>query len=176
MRLRVSAHAHTPFLGGASDGLVAELLGFHQFYPSSNPPEIAKGPAVLDAAISDSQVLSAKLVSYVVAMGADAQIFVLALEKNAFELFVPSSGELKKFRIISPEGFSEFYLEPIGRGVVATSKRLGPIERYDEVLKFSAFCRSGQAFLTLTGNRYSDPNPSVLIFLDGKKIGRTVLK
>lgn len=143
-------------------------IGFHQFYYPPTIPASATSTAANET-LATSQALSGVIISYLVFMGVDAALFVEASQKLGNDVFVPSSAELELYRVVSPHGFSAFELDPVGKGVVANSLRVGEVERYDEAMRLSVFCRAQKPYLSITGNKYADPtDTTVLIFLDGR--------
>lgn len=133
------------FLGGSyRHPESAPWLGFHQFHEGGatysgynlSPTEIrAEG-------LSQAQVISGMIVSYMVEMGADARLFTVSSRAGPSELFRFTIEDAMKFGIVTPRPFSNWVLEPYKRGVVAASKRTVATGPYDLAIQSTAFCRS----------------------------------
>jgi len=133
------------FLGGSGREIAeGSRLGFHQF-------GLPGGAALPDAVgLSGGQEISGTLISYLIEMGVDPRLFVLASATPTAEMFYPTPAQRLDYDIETPRGFGPFALEPYGAGVIAASKRLDQPRIYDEAVQLTAFCRAGAARLLLT--------------------------
>lgn len=101
------------FLGGKRrDPDSAGFLGFHQFfygssfydgYAVSNDEAHAEG-------ISQAQVVSGLIVSYMVEMGIDARVFAASSMAGPDELIYLTREEAIEFNVVTPEGFGARFL------------------------------------------------------------------
>lgn len=122
------------FLGGLRRSLSADSqIGFHRFYLEGRE---------IDG--QSAQVLSGDLITYLVKMGVDARVFTAASKTNQTSMHFLSDADAKEYDVITPYGFTPFFLDPYGSGVVAASKRLTRTEHGDYVQQVTAFCRNGQ--------------------------------
>lgn len=133
------------FLGGngrrISEG---SRLGFHQF-------GLAGGAALPDAVgLSGGQEISGILLAYLIEMGVDPRLFVLASSTPNAEMLYPTLEQRLDYDVETPRGFGAFALEPYGAGVVAASKRQDQPRIYDAAVQLTAFCRAGSARLLMT--------------------------
>lgn len=133
------------FLGGEGRRLgEGSQLGFHQF-------ALPDGAALPDAVgLAGGQEVSGMLISYLIEMGVDPRLFVLASATPSSEMLYPSREQRLEYDLETPRGFGPFWLEPYRAGVVAASKRLDSPRIYDEAVQLTAFCQSDGAHLLLT--------------------------
>jgi len=138
------------FLGGTVRQIQeGGRLGFHQF--SMAAPKTGTVPSGnLDSALMQAQELSSVVVRYLLEMDIDARIFVLGSGAKPDDMYYPDAEQLAEFALISPIGFSEFYLEPYKSGLVAASKRKGKTRLYDLATQMTSYCRRGEPFLLIT--------------------------
>ena len=129
------------FLGGM-DREVREGadIGFHKF----SLPDGLSTVADANSMLSQAQTLSSKLLSYVIAMGVDARLFVEASGTPSDALYIPSPTERIEYAIETPGKFGEFFLDPYSNGVVAASERDRPPSRFDTLKQTTFYCRNGQ--------------------------------
>lgn len=131
------------FLGGVNRRISkGSRIGFHQF---ALPGGGLEGPQGL----SGGQRISAELVSYLVEMGVDARLFIVATGAASDTMFYPSLEQLADYEVVTPEGFGHFILEPFKKGIVATSKRQDQPRAYDYATKLTALCRGKVAYFLL---------------------------
>ena len=133
------------FIGGEGRRVSEESrLGFHQF-------GLPGGAALPDAVgLAGGQEVSGILLSYLIEMGVDPRLFVLASATPSADMLYPSREQRLDFDLETPRGFGPFWLEPYGAGIVAASKRLDAPRAYDETVQLTAFCRDGEARLMVT--------------------------
>ncbi len=133
------------FLGGEGRRVPeGSRLGFHQF-------GLPGGAALPDAVgLAGGQEVSGMLLAYLIEMGVDPRLFVLASATPNVEMLYPSPEQRLDYDVETPRGFGPFLLEPYRAGVVAASKRLDPPRIYDEAVQLTAFCRAGAARLLIT--------------------------
>lgn len=133
------------FLGGEGRRVAeGSRLGFHQF-------GLPGGDTLPDAVgLAGGQEISGLLIAYLIEMGIDPRLFVLASATPSNEMQYPSADQRLDFDIETPRGFGPFALEPYKAGIVAASKRQDAPRIYDEALQLTAFCRSGGARLLMT--------------------------
>jgi len=136
-----------------------DRLGFHRFS--------APGQAI---SASDAQVISGQLITYMVEMGIDARLFLVAAGQNAAQMYHVTDAEARAFDLVTPYGYDAFFLEPYRNGVLAATKRLDTPGPYDAVDQMTLFCRGGAAFAVLhavgQGLQTGDTAP-VWVTLDG---------
>jgi len=133
------------FLGGEGRRVGEDSrLGFHQF---GLPGAAALPDAV---GLAGGQEVSGMLLAYLIEMGVDPRLFVLASATPSAEMLYPSPEQRLDYEVETPRGFGPFGLEPYGAGVVAASKRLDSPRVYDEAVQLTAFCRTGGARLLMT--------------------------
>lgn len=138
------------FLGGRERAMAqGARLGFHQFsIPNSSAAfQTGAGNAF---GLTYGQQVSSLLVGYIVEMGVDARLFVLATSANPTDMFFPTEDQLREYAVLTPSGFSHFVLEPYKNGVVAVSKRLDETHPYDAATVLTAFCRAGRPYFLVT--------------------------
>lgn len=149
------------FMGGLerflNDGT---KLGLHRFH--------APGQSI-DA--GSAQVISGQLISYMVEMGIDARLFVLAADQDQNSMYYVTRQDALDYDLITEEGFGPFFLEPYGKGVVAAARRLDPPSAYDSATQITFFCRGGepQAMIRAQGGWLEplDARPELEVTLDG---------
>jgi hypothetical protein len=90
------------------------------------------------------------LLSYLIEMGVDPRLFVLASATPSAEMVYPTPEQRLDYDVETPRGFGPFTLEPYGKGIVAASKRQDPPRIYDQAVQITAFCRDGSARLLMT--------------------------
>ncbi|WP_146140010.1 hypothetical protein [Marinobacterium halophilum] len=149
------------FLGGSyRQPESAPWLGFHQFHEGGasysgyklSPTEIrAEG-------LSQAQVISGMVVSYMVEMGADARLFTESSRAGPAELIRFTIEDAMQLGIVTPRPFSAWTLVPYKLGVVAASKRTITTGPYDLAIQSTAFCRSSTKTpsLMMTVKRIAD--------------------
>lgn len=133
------------FLGGVGRNVPeGSRLGFHQFG--------LPGGAALPSAVGlvGGQEVSGILLAYIIEMGVDPRLFVLASATPSTGMVYPSLEQRLAYDIETPRGFDRFVLEPYRAGVIAVSKRLDSPRIYDEAVQLTAFCRAKVARLLLT--------------------------
>lgn len=152
------------FLGGSYRQPESALsLGFHQFHEGGKsytgyelaPTEIrAEG-------LSDAQVISGLIVTYMVEMDVDARLFTASSGAGPSDLIRFTIEEAMEFGVVTPRHFGRWVLEPYKQGVVAASKRMVATGPYDLVTQSTAFCRSpGSVPSLLMTVDYPGENPS----------------
>jgi hypothetical protein len=133
------------FLGGEGRRLgPGSRLGFHQF-------ALPGGEALPDAVgLAGGQQVSGMVLAYLIEMGVDPRLFVLASATPSAAMVYPSEAELLDYDVVTPRGYSAFLLEPYKNGVVAASRRLDAPRIYDMAGQVTAFCRAGEPRLLMT--------------------------
>lgn len=129
------------FMGGQERRLGSGKLGLHRFYSTER-----------GLTADEAQFLSGLLVEYMVEMGVDARLFLAASKEGAEGMYYVSEAEALDYDIITPYGYSDFFLEPYLGGVVAASRRLDPPGPYDSVKQVTFFCDQGRPQVMLTAN------------------------
>lgn len=111
------------FLGGVERSLEAGAkLGFHRFYAStaltSSTTKILSGE-VLD----DTQKVAAALLLYLVDMGIDARLLILASQAGPNEIWWVSPQDAQDLRVTyDPNGYKSWQIEPYQGGAIAVSQ------------------------------------------------------
>lgn len=133
------------FLGGQGRRVgEGSQLGFHQF-------GLPGGAMLPDAVgLAGGQEVSGIVLSYLIEMGIDPRLFVLASATPSAEMLYPTPEQRLEYDLETPRGFGPFELEPYKDGVIAASKRLDSPRIYDEAVQVTAFCRTDGARLLLT--------------------------
>ncbi|WP_207541256.1 COG3904 family protein [Sabulicella rubraurantiaca] len=133
------------FLGGVGRRVPeGSQLGFHQF-------GLPGGAALPNAAgLAGGQEISGLLLTYIIEMGVDPRLFVLASATPSTAMTYPSLEQRLAYDIETPRGFDRFVLEPYRAGVIAVSKRRDTPRIYDQASQLTAFCRARAARLLLT--------------------------
>ena len=129
------------FMGGEERRIGSGKLGLHRFYSTER-----------GLTADEAQFLSGLLVEYMVEMGVDARLFLAASKEGAEGMYYVSEAEALDYDIITPYGYSDFFLEPYLGGVVAASRRLDPPGPYDSVKQVTFFCDQGRPQVMLTAN------------------------
>ena len=133
------------FMGGTGRHMPNDArLGFHRF---SAPGRAISGDA--------AQALSGQLISYIVEMGVDPRVFVLASGEGAQSMYHIAKAEAETFDVVTPSGYEPFSLEPYEAGVIAVAKRADPTSGYDLTEQISAYCISGHPLLTLSASQHN---------------------
>lgn len=160
------------FLGGeVRDEYSATKLGFHQFYGGAEEAAQSSLSRIdLHAeGLSQSQIMSGIIVSYMVEMGVDARVFAAASQAGPNDLTILTREEAIAFNVVTPGGFGSWFLEPYGGGIIAASKRLGPTRPYDQVHQVTVFCRKGDGgklMLTADGGWDIKGDPTLTAYVD----------
>jgi hypothetical protein len=133
------------FLGGVGRKVPEDSqLGFHQF-------GLPGGAALPDAVgLVGGQEVSGTLLAYIIEMGVDPRLFVLASATPSARMLYSSLKQRLEYDVETPRGFDRFVLEPYRAGIVAVSKRLDSPRIYDEAVQLTAFCRASMARLLVT--------------------------
>jgi len=157
------------FLGGTLRRVPeGTSLGFHRFYiPRSLVPDQVTGD-VLAGTLGEAQLISAKIVAFLIEMNIDPRIFVLGSQAGESEMIYPDAETLLEFDLVTPEGFGPFFMEPFRGGVVAASRRLGPTRLYDEMTQLTALCRSGAASVLINAGGDVSTVFGATITVDGR--------
>lgn len=115
------------FLGGASrDTDENSKLGFHQFYKD---PLIEPSVKLGKYSISEDQIISGFIASYLVEMGIDARVLTLASLAGKGELITPNERTLKELKIVnSSTDFSDWKIELHNEGIRAQATKDDPTE------------------------------------------------
>lgn len=122
------------FMGGVNRHLSPDAkLGLHRFRA---PGQSISGDA--------AQAISGQLISFMAEMGIDARVFVLASNETSTSMYHVSRAEAEEYDLVTPSGFSDFFLEPYNGGIVAASKRQDGVRDNDYVEQITAFCRGDQ--------------------------------
>jgi len=152
------------FLGGSYRQPDSALsLGFHQFHEdgSSYTGYEVSPTEVRAEGLSDAQVISGLVVSYMVEMGVDARLFTASSRAGPSDLIRFTIEEAMAFGVVTPRAFGNWILEPYKQGIVAASKRMVATGPYDQVMQSTAFCRSsGNIPSLLMTVEHSGGNPS----------------
>jgi hypothetical protein len=111
------------FLGGKERFInPGSEIGLHQFYDADalrKPTE--KLFTALDASLD--QLLTGLVLDYVVRMGTDAQLVVVASKTPPTDMHILSEAEARELRVTwSPDDFGPWQIEPYGEGLVAFSR------------------------------------------------------
>lgn len=135
------------FLGGDHRSpKSAEFLGFHQFYGGFNSEWLREMSAdeVFRNTMSESQIISGLIVSYIIEMGVDARLFTEASKAGPSTMRTFSTEEAIAYNVVTPRGFGSFRLQPEADGILALSDRTGPTRAYDSATRLGFFCQSGR--------------------------------
>lgn len=150
------------FMGGLNRHMSpGAKLGFHRFRA---PGQEVSGDA--------AQAISGQLISYIVEMGVDARVFVIASTEGSASMYHVSDAEAREYDLVTPSGFAPFYLEPYRDGIIAASKRADAIRDYDYVQQVTALCRGGQAQLLYSSGAYGlqpGDRAQYTAFVDGEE-------
>lgn len=147
------------FLGGKLRFLGNDLqLGLHQFYTSKTTGNFIKEIEDERIVSGNSQMMSALLVSYLSELGdVDLRLMLLAASTPPEAMYWVSRKEAVELKIIkNDDGWSTFWLEPYGKGVIAASRRkdakdgYDSLHPYDLVAQATAFCRESKKFFMLS--------------------------
>jgi hypothetical protein len=132
-------------MGGVDRSLAdGNQLGFHQFYrpPSADltsPGSLADNAEVPN--LSHEQLLFGIIATYLVEMGVDARLLLIAAAGAPDQIIYLSGDELSKLRVTTPIGFGPWFLEPFRDGLVAASRKHRQSHPYDLVDQVTVYCR-----------------------------------
>jgi len=145
------------FLGGVSRSVESGEYGVHQFYQQAllqNP----EGKVFTPIDFSLQQVTTGLLLSYVLEMGASAQLVIEANKTLPNDMNLLSKQQLIDFRVsFDPHHYGPWGIEPSRNGLVAFTRT------QDEKHQMTVYCfNSHRAELLVT---YQDVDPSTLEYL-----------
>lgn len=132
------------FLGGTERLLDAGQYGVHQFYSDAffDAPAV-KSFSAID--MSAQQVLTGALLAYVVEMGVDPRIVVQANSALPNEIFKPTDGQLKDWKVrYDPKAYARWQAEAFKDGIVIFSRT------QDEQSQASLYCTRGSTEMLIT--------------------------
>lgn len=150
------------FLGGGErDPGSATRLGFHQFHEGGaayrgyflSPTDVrAEG-------LGHAQIVSGIVVNYMVEMGVDARLFTQSATAGPNEVVRLTLEQARDYGVVTRNAWEAWFLEPLGQGVIAASRRMIPTGAYDQVTQVSALCRLADRtpILLLTASGISIP-------------------
>lgn len=150
------------FLGGSVREVAGDgKLGFHGFFLSEKSDQLILANQVLGKA----QAIASDIVLYVVEMGVDARIFADASIIASGDMLFPTAETMLQYSITTPERYSHFSIDPYKNGIVAFSKKLIPLQVYDENKQLTAYCKDGTPYLLYTSRLDGLPIAGLSIYL-----------
>ena len=121
------------FMGGVNRVMHSDsLIGFHRFQA---PGQSLDGES--------AQAISGQLISYILEMGVDARVFVVASAENSQSMFHVDAEQARNYDLVTPPGYAPFILKPYREGIIASAERTDATRLYDLADQISAFCRGG---------------------------------
>lgn len=150
---------NSPYYPGSGN-----LLGFHQFYGSSERGSDMLTPEQVEeietTSFSVAQAITGKIVLYAVEMGVDPRIVAFASATPSNDLYYPTAAEIEEFSIASGSRLGAWRMKPYGDGVITSAEP----SRSDSMLTaITAFClrNSGAAsfVIAMEQNPNSHPDP-----------------
>lgn len=125
------------FMGGVNRSMgKGGRLGLHRFK--------AVGQQITGDA---AQAISGQLISYILEMGVDARVFVLASGEDSGSMYHVSEADALEYDLVTPSGFQPFFLEPYREGIIAATKRADSSVEYDLVDQVTAYCSQNSPML-----------------------------
>src|SRR5262249_52467950 len=142
------------FLGGVRRVVEPGEYGIHQFYSSAllkNPD----GKVFTPIDFSIQQATTGLLLSYVLEMGASAELVVEANKTLPIDMNILSKQQLTDFRVsFDPEHYGPWKIEAYRNGIVTFSRS------QDEKRQMTFYCAGSRATILLV--TYNDMDQSVL--------------
>lgn len=136
------------FLGGVRRTIPEEgSLGFHQF--SSAGGSFAKEDSVYMTE-SVAQLMAAAVLGYIMKMGVEPDLFAMLSEALPHEMWEPSNDERTALKIVTPEHFQGFVLEPYGAGVISWSALPENVVGRSVVGQVTAYCKGQTPYILLS--------------------------
>ncbi|SHI99720.1 hypothetical protein SAMN05444000_104132 [Shimia gijangensis] len=121
------------FMGGVNRVMHSDsLIGFHRFKAAGQ---------TIDG--ESAQAISGQLISYILEMGVDARVFVVASAENSQSMYHVDAEQAREYDLVTPPGYAPFILKPYRDGIIASSERTDSIRMYDLADQISAFCKGG---------------------------------
>ena len=124
------------FLGGVDrqledeyfPGLGASKIGFHQFYNAPGIEEVTKRAQGLEELeISGVQLVSGLIVAYLVEIGVDAKVLLIASVAGPNDMVYPPDHKLKELKVLTNDRFGNWWIEPYRDGLIAASREENPL-------------------------------------------------
>lgn len=145
------------FMGGVTRTMgTNSLLGFHRFQA---PGQVIDGDS--------AQAISGQLISYIIEMGVDARVFVVASGEDSESMFHLNGEEAREFDLVTPDGFSPFSLFARDAGVVAVSERASSVGLYDLAEKVTLSCSQNRPMLTIHSSQVGVADGGYVSFYAG---------
>lgn len=127
-------------------------IGFHQFFYSI--PEMDDDITRLgqELKMSQEQIVSGFLASYLAEMGVDARVLLLASSKSGNDIYVPTQIEMQELGITKDitSPFSNFDLEIYNNNILLFSKRRFP-DNLNQISQVTFLCQGGFVSILVTG-------------------------
>lgn len=145
------------FMGGVNRIMgKGSLLGFHRFQA---PGKVIDGDS--------AQAISGQLISYILEMGVDARVFVVASAEDSHSMFHLDGTQASGYDLVTPSGFAAFALFARDEGVIARSERQSPIQLYDIAERVTLFCSGGTPMVSMSSSELYLEDGSYVSFFTG---------